>query len=137
MEPPIFHEVGRVLLSEWNHPMSTNEGVADEFATVLMVMVNQEDRAAAISKYFVENPSVHKAIGKQHGDDRHPISEQTARNIPGWLKNPRFVLKWQKLLVPHMQTALLKRLYQHPTDWTDLPVVEKELEVRRKKYTRL
>lgn len=133
----IFHEVGRVLLSEWNHPLSTNEGIADEFATVLMVMVNQDDRAAEISKYFLENPSVHKALGKQLGDDRHPISEQTAQKILNWLKNPVFARKWQKVLVPHMQTTLLKRLYQHPTDWTDLPAVKKELEVRGKKYTRL
>jgi len=133
----IFHEVGRVLLSNWKHPMSTNQGVADEFAIVLMVMVNQEGRAGAISKYFIENPSVLKDLDKQLRGKNHPLSEQAARNIPGWLKNPKFVLKWQKLLVPHMQTTLLKRLHQHPTDWTDLSLVEKELEVRRKKSTRL
>ncbi|UCG12899.1 MAG: hypothetical protein JSU72_20935, partial [Deltaproteobacteria bacterium] len=38
----IFHEIGRVLLSKWKHPFSSNIDVADEFATVLMVMVKQE-----------------------------------------------------------------------------------------------
>ena len=35
-----------------------------------------------------------------------------------------------------MQTALLKRLQQYPTAWTDLPIVEKELALRAQKITR-
>jgi hypothetical protein len=58
---------------------------------------------------------------------------QRAKKILAWLKNPRVVLRWQKFLVPHMQTVLLKRLQQHPTEWTDLPRVEKELAARGKK----
>jgi hypothetical protein len=123
----IFHEVARMLLSKWNHPFSANEEVADEFATVLMVMLNQKERVIAIAEYFVKNPSASETLLNLFRDDRHPLSVQRARNILSWVRDPQLAHKWQKLLVPHMQTTLLKRLQQQPTPWTDLPLVEKEL----------
>jgi hypothetical protein len=71
--------------------------------------------------------SASETLLKLFGDDRHPLSVQRAQNILGWVKDPQLAWKWQKILVPHMQTTLLKRLRQHPTPWTDLPLVEKEL----------
>ena len=44
----------------------------------------------------------------------------------GW-EDPQF-------LVPHMQTALLKKMQQYSTAWTDLPIVEKELALRVVNY---
>lgn len=129
----IFHEIGRVLLSEWNHPFSSNVGVADELATVLMVMVKQEKRAGGAAEYFVENPTSTVVLKRLFQDERHPLTVERARNVLVWLKDPRLVRNWQKTLVPHMQTSLLKRLKAKPTTWTDLPLVEKELAQRDKK----
>ncbi len=126
----IFHEVARVLLAQWNHPSSADENVADEFATVLMVMFNQKERAIASAEYLLKNPSISETLGKLFGDGRHPPSAARAKSIAGWAKDPQLVLAWQKFLVLHMQTALLKKLRQQPTSWTDLPLVEKELAQR-------
>ena len=41
------------------------------------------------------------------------------------------VRKWQKIFVPHMQTAFLERLKKKASPWTDLPLIEKELAARR------
>jgi len=41
------------------------------------------------------------------------------------------VRKWQKIFVPHMQTAFLERLKKKAPPWTDLPLIEKELAARR------
>jgi hypothetical protein len=60
-------------------------------------------------------------------DERHRLSPERANNVLVWTKDQELVHKWQELLVPHMQTTLLKRLQQRPTPWTDLPLVEKEL----------
>jgi len=123
----IFHEVARVLLSKWNHPSFAEEEVVDEFATVLMVMLNQKERVMTIAEYFVKNPSASETLLNLFSDDRHPLSVPRAHNILNWVRDPQLVHKWQKVLVPHMQTTLLKRLQQRPTPWTDLPLVEKEL----------
>jgi len=129
----IFHEIGRVLLSKWKHPFSFNIDVADEFATVLMVMVKQEQRAAGAAVYFEGNPTTTVVLNKLFQDERHPLTVKRAQNVIRWLKDPELVRNWQKTLVPHMQTSLLKGLKAKPTPWTDLPLVEKELAQRDKK----
>lgn len=126
----LFHEVARVLLAQWNHPLSADQEAADELATVLMVMVNQKERAVAAAEYFIKNPSASETLRKLFGDVRHPLSVPRAQNILSLVKDPQLAHKWQKVLVPHMQTALLTRLQKQPTSWTDLPLVEKELSHR-------
>ena len=106
----IFHEVGHLLLAKWKHPLSAKKEAADEFATVLMVMLNQKERVIATAEYFVKNPSVSEALTKLFRDDRHPLSVKRARKVLRWVRDPQFAHRCQGILVPHMQTALLKRL---------------------------
>lgn len=128
----IFHELSRVLLAQWQHPSAAKKVTADEFATVLMVMLNQTKRLMSAAEHFARKPSDATALMKLLRDDRHPLSSKRGRKILRWLKNPQQVLKWQPFLVPHMQTNLLRKLQQNPTEWTDLKLVEKELAQRRK-----
>jgi hypothetical protein len=132
----IFHEVGRILLGQWNHPLAAQKTTADEFATVLMVMGQQTEALAANAENFSQNRLVTKELTEFIKGDRHPLSEQRARKILVWLQDFELVRKWQKFLVPHMQTMLLEKLQQHPTEWTDLGIVEQELASRGKKLTR-
>jgi hypothetical protein len=129
----IFHEVAQELLAEWHHPTASNKESADEFATVLMVMLKQSERASSLAEYIVSNPSASESLSRVLNDDRHPPSPQRARNILRWLEaSHQLTRKWQRTLVPHMQTILLKRLLLKPTPWTDLELVEKELRTRQK-----
>jgi hypothetical protein len=129
----IFHEVAQELLAEWKHPAATNKETADQFATVLMVMLKQSERASSLAEYIVKNPSASDSLARVLNDDRHPPSPRRARNILRWLEDPnQLARKWQKILVPHMQTILLKRLLLKATPWTDLELVEKELRTRQK-----
>ncbi|MDL1982984.1 MAG: DUF1883 domain-containing protein [Deltaproteobacteria bacterium] len=132
----IFHELGRILLAQWNHPAAARKATADEFATVLMIMLKQTEKLSDNAENFAQNPLISETLRQVLKDDRHPLTVQRAKRISAWLKDPMIVLKWQKFLVPHMQTALLKRLQQYPTSWTDLPIVEKELALRAQKFTR-
>ena len=127
----IFHELGHVLMKQWHYPFFNNEEVADEFATALMVMVGQRERVHAAAEFLAANPSMLEAIAKVFRDDRHPLSAQRARNILRWLRDPLLVRKWQKVFVPHMQTAMLKRLLQQSSDWINRALVTHELTTRR------
>jgi Putative metallopeptidase len=126
----LFHELGHVLLGQWKYPVFDNEEVADEFATVVMVMVGQGARARAKAEFFAKNASVAEALTKQFRDDRHPVSAQRARNILRWLDDSNLVRKWQPLLVPHMQTTVLRRLLASPPTWADRELIEKTLSTR-------
>lgn len=127
----LFHEMGHVLLRQWKYPFFDNEDVADEFATAVMVMMGQKERARSKAEFFAANPSKIEALSKLFRDDRHPVSPQRARNILRWVNDPQLVRNWQPMLVPHMQTTLLENLQRRPTGWTDPALVEKELAARR------
>jgi hypothetical protein len=129
----IFHEVSRELLQRWNHPEATKIETTDEFAVALMLMLNQKSRLLGAADFAVKNPSTFNTMSKLFQDDRHPFSARRGRNVLNWAKDSTLPKKWQSFLVPHMQTALLKRLKQKPTAWTDLTLVEKELASREKK----
>ena len=126
----LFHEVAHVLLQQWKYPFAENEDVADEFATAVMIMLGQKERVRAKAEYFAKNPSLAEAIAKAFRDDRHSISAQRARNIVRWADDPQLVREWQTIFLPHMQTAMLKRLRQQPPAWIDTALVEKELAAR-------
>jgi hypothetical protein len=66
-------------------------------------------------------------LRKRNREDRHPLSVQRARNIIDWLEDPELVRRWQSVLVPHMQTRILRALAVHPKEWTDVALVKKEL----------
>jgi len=102
-------------------------------AVALMVMLNQKSRALGAADFAVKNPSAFNTMTKLFQDHRHPLSAKRGRNVLNWAKDSDFPKKWQAFLVPHMQTALLKKLKQKPTSWTDLSLVEKELAARDKK----
>ncbi|HEV8640687.1 MAG TPA: DUF4344 domain-containing metallopeptidase [Methylomirabilota bacterium] len=123
----LFHELGHTLLAQWKYPFFADEDVADEFATAVMIMLGQHERVRAKAEFFAANPSIADAIAKVFRDDRHPLSPQRARNILRWAKDPELVRKWQPVLVPHMQSALLERLLQRPPSWADRQLIEKEL----------
>ena len=123
----MLHEFGHVLLKQWGYPFHDNEGVVDEFTTVFLVMFGQSERARTQAEFFSRLPPDLEFEQKRDRDDRHPLSVQRARNIHRWLDNPDLVRRWQKILVPQMQTALLEALHRRPKSWSDRELVEKEL----------
>ena len=129
----LFHETARVLLSKWENPFAGNVEAVDELATVLMVMLNQKAHAESAAQYMVKNPSTARTLMKLFPDDHHPLSAKRAKDVIIWTQDPNLPLKWQPVLVPHMQTELLKKLKSQPTSWTDLSLVKKELALREKK----
>lgn len=129
----IFHEVSQELLQRWNHPDAAKVETADDFAVALMLMLNQKSRLLGAADFAAKNPSTFNTMSKLFQDDRHPLSARRGRNVLNWAKDATLPRKWQAFLVPHMQTALLKKLKQKPTSWTDLSLVEKELAAREKK----
>lgn len=126
----LFHEVARIFLARWKEPAAATVGASDELAAVLMVMLGQKERASRVSRFVIENPSSLQPLMEALGDERHPLSAERAARILKWTGDMETVRKWQKTLVPHMQTALLKRLKQKPTSWADISLVEKELAKR-------
>jgi hypothetical protein len=129
----LFHEIARLLLTSWKNPFAANLEAVDELAAALLVMLNQKARAEGAAQFMVKNPAAAESLKKLFPDGPHPLSTQRAKAVLTWIRDPQLALKWQPVLVPHMQTELLKKLKSQPTSWTDLSLVKKELALREKK----
>lgn len=127
----VLHRVGHILLRQWDFPFHANEDVADEMAAVLMVMFGAADAARLQARYFVAAGD--GAAGSTDGSaSPHRLTAQRANTVLRLLDNPEFARRWQAVLVPHMQTAILELLRQRPQQWTDTALIDGELESRRK-----
>lgn len=126
----MMHEIGHVLLQQWGYPFHDNEEVADEFATALLVLFRQSERARIQAAYFSKIPPEKEFALKRSRDDRHPLSVQRARNILGWLDDPALLRRWQTIFVPHLQTDVLQAMQSSTKPWVDHAVVARELELR-------
>ena len=126
----IFHEIGHVLLYQWNYPFFDNEELADEFATALLMMLRQQERLSATTEFFISNPSAQELMAKAFQNDRHPLSIQRARNILSWMKDPARIGRWQLFLIPHMQTKTLQGLRKDVRSEQFQQALDKELAQR-------
>lgn len=126
----MIHEVGHVLLQQWGYPFHDNEEVADEFATALLLLFEQGERARSQAEYFSRIPAEKEFALKRSRDDRHPLSQQRARNILGWLGDPMLLQRWQKIFIPHMQTEVLDAMTRSNKAWIERELVARELALR-------
>lgn len=126
----MIHEVGHVLLQQWGYPFHDNEEVADEFATALLLLFEQGERARSQAEYFSRIPAAKEFALKRSRDDRHPLSQQRARNILGWLGDPTLLKRWQKIFIPHLQTEVLAAMTRSDKPWIDRELVAQELALR-------
>lgn len=127
----VLHEVGRRLMHQWQLKKAEKVDRADEFATVMLVMLNRKQRLRHLAAFFDDHPSVALSFQKAIDDKRHPLSIWRARRIKRNLKKQKLVRAWQKDLIPHMQTKLLLGLRQRSPDWADIDRVNQELAKRQ------
>jgi Putative metallopeptidase len=116
LEFVLFHELGHTLLRTWGLPLWDNEDAADEFATVFMMMFKLQQGALQAAQWWAsQSATTADAVAKLYMDDRHSLSPQRARNVVHWLNNgPELIPRWQKQMIPNMQTALLQELLRNP-----------------------
>ena len=126
----LMHEMGHILLNQWNYPFSKNEELIDEFATVVLTMVGHQSAAVTQAAFFASIPAKLEISQNIDKDIRHPFSAQRARNIHRTIESHETIKKWQALLIPHMQTAYLRYLLTRNDDWIDQDSLKQELSER-------
>jgi hypothetical protein len=126
----LLHEVGHILLHQWNSPFSGNEEIADEFATILLLMMNKPESVSTTAEYFLSNPTADELTAKTLKDDRHPLSIQRARNILHCIKDKEKYRRWIQFFIPHIQTPVLEKLLASSQTNLDKESIRQELKRR-------
>jgi hypothetical protein len=128
----MYHEIAHLLLTQWKHPQAAQEETADEFATALMVMFELGAKARAHADAWISDKVAADQVIQAFPQDPHVLTRDRAIALRQWVADMELVAKWQPVVVPHMQTALLERLSQEPQSWTQLELVNDELAVRKR-----
>lgn len=121
----LMREVGRIALAHWQHPAAGENATIDGFATTLMIMFGQAERARNQAEYFAAisaGSALHTAWA-----GAPPLSPDRAKMVLGWIDDSDSMRKWQKFLVPHLRTEYLLRLKQAPKPWTIRHLITREL----------
>ncbi len=127
-----LHESAHSLLNLWDYPLHDNEDVADELATVLLLIGDQKDKALQAAKWWAEQSSENHATAKHWMDDRHTVSSQRARNIVNWINNEdELERRWFTLLIPKMRDEMLELMLQDESTSETHRLVEEELVKRQ------
>lgn len=104
-----YHEVGHSLLNLWHYPGYDNEDTADEFATAVLMMMDQQDVVLQAAQWWAANDSHAESGVKLLVDDRHSISIQRARNMLNWLgREDEIASRWMSILIPNLTDAVLE-----------------------------
>lgn len=131
----VYHEMAHVLLTQWAHPQAAREETADELATALMVMFELGGKARSHADAWDAKGSVTDEFVQAFPHDPHVLTRLRAAAVRQWVDDAGLVAKWQPVLVPHMQTALLERLAQDPQPWAQMDLVKQELAGRKRGKT--
>jgi hypothetical protein len=131
----MYHEIAHLLLTQWKHPQAAQEETADEFATALMVMFELGAKARAHADAWISDKVAADQVIQAFPQDPHVLTRDRAIALRQWVADMELAAKWQPVVVPHMQTALLERLSQEPQSWTQLDLVSQELAVRKRGKT--
>jgi Putative metallopeptidase len=126
-----FHELGHSMMRLWGLPLSDNEDVADEFATVCMILAKQKQPALQAAQWWASQTNQQEALSKLWLDDRHTVSPQRARNAIRWLNQPDDLLqRWMRLMTPHLQSNTLLELMKDTRLAPVRNVMQEELQRR-------
>jgi len=126
-----FHELGHSMMRLWGLPLGDNEDVADEFATVCMILAKQQQPALQAAQWWAAQNSQQEALSKLWVDDRHTVSPQRARNVIRWLNQPDELLqRWIRLMAPHLQSSAFLELMKDPRLAPAKDVMQAELQRR-------
>jgi hypothetical protein len=129
----LLHEYGHSLLNKWGEPGSSEEDMADQFATVMLLRSGENGREMLQQwiKYWEAQDSRAEAANQLQNGDSHSLSIQRARNIHQNMNYPDdFVRRWNKMLYRHMTRDALVRIKNKPSRFDDLDLIQDALRVK-------
>jgi hypothetical protein len=126
----VLHEYGHSLLNRWGEPGASEEDMADQFATIMLLKAGDQGRAMLLQwiQYWMQRDSRAEAQNQLHYGDTHTLSIQRARNIQNAINFPEdLTRRWNKMLYRHMKKDALLRTINKPMRMDDLDLAKAAL----------
>jgi hypothetical protein len=126
----LLHEYGHSLLNKWGEPGSSEEDMADQFATAMLLRAGDNGRQLLQEwiSYWTARDSRAEAVVQLQRGDTHTLSIQRARNIQAAINFPGdFVRRWNKMLYRHMTKDALGKIVAKPSKADDIDLAQEAL----------
>lgn len=136
----LLHEYGHSLLNRWNEPGSSEEDMADQFATIMLLKAGNNGRAVLQQwmGYWSKRNSVLEAKNQLLHGDTHSLSIQRARNIQNIINFPDDALRrWNNLLYRNMSSEGLNITKKNATRYDDLDLLNEAIKNNETKLQKL
>lgn len=129
----LLHEYGHSLLNRWGEPGSSEEDMADQFATVYLLQAGDRGREllAQWIQFWERQDSRAEAQNQLVRGDTHTLSIQRARNIRQNMNFPEeFTRRWNKMLYRHMNRQALQQVINQPKKSDDIDLAQDALRTK-------
>lgn len=129
----LLHEYGHSLLNKWGEPGSSEEDMADQFATALLLRSGDNGRRLLQDwiGFWVRQDSQAEAQNQIKRGDTHTLSIQRARNIQTAMNFPDdFTRRWNKMLYRHMTRDALAKIVAKPNKVDDIELAVEALRLK-------
>jgi hypothetical protein len=123
----LLHEYGHSLLNRWGEPGSSEEDMADQFATVMLLKGGDDGRRLLQQwiQSWAQRDSKAEAMNQLQRGDTHSLSIQRARNIQNAMNYPEeLTRRWNKMLYRHMTTDALEGVIRNPSRSDDVDLAK-------------
>lgn len=129
----LLHEYGHSLLNKWGEPGSSEEDMADQFATAMLLREGDKGRRLLQEwiSYWLRQDSRAEAQNQLRRGDTHTLSVQRARNIQNAINFPEeFVRRWNKMLYRYMTRDALTNIIAKLTKADDVDLAQEALRLK-------
>ena len=126
----LLHEYGHSLLNRWGEPGSSEEDMADQFATVSLLRAGDKGRELLLQwiQFWAQRDSRAEAQNQLIRGDTHSLSIQRARNIQQAMNFPEeLTRRWNKMLYRHMTKQALQQTVNQPRKSDDVDLAQDAL----------
>ena len=126
----LFHEYGHSLLNRWGEPGSSEEDMADQFATVSLLRGGDKCREQLLQwiEFWTQQDSRAEAQTQLQRSSPHSLSIQRARNIQHGINFPEEISRrWNKMLYRHMTRQALEKIISQPKRMDDIDLAQDAL----------
>lgn len=127
----LLHEYGHSMLNRWGEPGSSEEDMADQFATVMLLRGGDQGRKHLQEwiAYWLQRDSHAEARNQLRIGDTHTLSIQRARNIQQAINYPEeFTRRWNKMLYRNMTRGALENISLKPSKSDDVDLARESLQ---------
>jgi hypothetical protein len=129
----LLHEYGHSLLNRWGEPGSSEEDMADQFATASLLRMGDDGRKLLLQwiQFWTKQDSRAEAQYQLTRGDTHTLSIQRARNIQEAMNFPdEITRRWNKMFYRHMTREALQRTISQPRKSDDVDLAQEALQAK-------